>query len=348
MTSFSLFADTTFSIPIIASKAVHQSFGSGLAFRGWIYATATITLTPKHLLPDSNPESIACLDTGCEVTLIDKSWLLKHLPTQKINTMSTPLKVRGIGASKHKLRKFAALSLYFPGKNNTGQLVYTFLTCKIHLVKDLKANMLIDNNIMSPEGFVIDVKGKSALSRSCGVTVPIDARQKEQFLTRKLFASQETMLLPQSEAMVLLVSLPLHDNRDFLFYPATQANLTLFTYIVNHQTSKVIVRNTSSEMLRIPRRHKLSHQINIAYDNCFFTNIQSALDTAISLPLSYWPLGHNDKPPLLPTDSFLETVLNNEVNIYGDAAAIKQIADLVAEYFTIWESQGFVQIPPEK
>ena len=136
MTSFSLLAKTTSPIPIIASKAVYHSFGSGLAFKGWTYATATITLTPEYLLPDSNPELIPCLDTRCGVTLVDKSWLSKHLPTQKINTMSTSLKFRGIRASKHESREFAAFLLYFPGKNNTGQLVYIFLTCEIHLVKD--------------------------------------------------------------------------------------------------------------------------------------------------------------------------------------------------------------------
>ncbi len=44
----------------------------------------------------------------------------------------------------------------------------------------------------------------------------------------------------------------------------------------------------------------------------------------------------------------METVLDNGVKVYGDAVAIKQIANLVAEYPTIWESKGFVQIPPEK
>ena len=146
------------------------------------------------------------------------------------------------------------------------------------------------------------------------------------------------MLPPQSEAMVSLVPLPLPDNHDFLFHPATQANLTLFTQIVNHQTSKVLIKNTSSETLCIPRRHKLGHLIDIAYDNCFLTDTQSAFDAATSPTLSYRPLGRSDKPLFLLTDPSLETVLDNRVNVYGDAATIKQIADLVAEYHTIWES----------
>ncbi len=76
----SLLAQAPSPIPVIASKAVHQSFGSGLAFRGWTYATTLITLTLEHLLPDSDPDSTACLDTGCGVTLVDKAWLSKCLP----------------------------------------------------------------------------------------------------------------------------------------------------------------------------------------------------------------------------------------------------------------------------
>lgn len=103
--------------------------------------------------------------------------------------MSTLLKVRGIGASKHKSGKFATLLLYFLGKNNVGQLVYTSLTCEIYLVKDPKANLVIGNNIMFLKSFVIDIRGKNAFIKSCGVTITIDTRQREQFLTKKQLAS---------------------------------------------------------------------------------------------------------------------------------------------------------------
>lgn len=93
--------------------------------------------------------------------LLDKDWLSKHFSTQKINKISTFLKVPGIKVLKHKSKEFAALLLYFPDKNNARQLVYTSLTCKIHLVKGLRANLLIRNNIMSPENFVLDVKRRS-------------------------------------------------------------------------------------------------------------------------------------------------------------------------------------------
>ena len=331
----SLPAQATSSISIITSKIIYQSFGSGLAFRGWIYATAFVTLTPDHLLPDSDPDATTCLDTGCGVTLVDKAWLSKRLPIQKINTILIPLKVRRIKASKHESGEFAALFLYFPGRDNTGQQVYAFLTCKIYLVKGLRANLLIGNNIMSPEGFIIDIKRRSILIRSCGVTVPIDVRQRGQFFTRRLLASQDTVIPPRSEAMVSIVPLPLPDDRDFLFHPSTQTSLTLFIHLVNHQTSKVFVRNTSNQMLRIPHHYKLGHLIDIAYENCFLANTHSIRDAAISLLLLQHLSGHNADSSLLSNNSSLETVLSNGVRVYGDPTAVKQIAKLVAEYSTI-------------
>ncbi len=209
--------------------------------------------------------------------------------------------------------------------------------------------MLIGNDIMSPEGFVIDVKKKSILIGSCGVTVPIDARQRGQFLTRRLLSSQETVVPPCSEAMISLVPLPLPDDRDFLFHPVTQANLTLFAHLVNHETSRVLVRNDSSQAVRIPRRHRLGHVVNIAYNNCFqVANSHSVRDAATSPPSSQHLPNPNASSCFSPDDSSLEKVLNNGVKVYGDATAVRQIAEFVAEYPTIWESQGFVQIPPER
>lgn len=41
-------------------------------------------------------------------------------------------------------------------------------------------------------------------------------------------------------------------------------------------------------------------------------------------------------------------VLSNRVRVYRDANAVRQIAELVAEYPAIWEFWGFVQILPKR
>ena len=145
--------------------------------------------------------------------------------------------------------------------------------------------------------------------------------------------------------MIPLVPVYLPDNCDFLFHPATQPNLTLFIHIIDHHTSKVLVKNASVQPLGIPRQHKLGHLIEITYDNCFFTDEQAAINSATFPPLLQSLSDFSAGPPLCQTYSLLETVLDNSIKIYGDTATVEQIAELVAEYPTIWESQGFVRIP---
>lgn len=161
---------------------------------------------------------MTCLDTSCGVTFVNRHWLLKHLSGQKITIMSTPLKVRGISAFKHKSSELAALSLYFLWKNNIGKLVYALLHYEIHLVEGLCTNLFIGNDIISSEAIVINLGKKTALIRACEVIIDVSAKPWGQFLAKKLLRSQISVISPCSKAVIPLVKLLLPNNRDFLFY----------------------------------------------------------------------------------------------------------------------------------
>ena len=188
---------------------------------------------------------------------------------------------------------------------------------------------------MSPESFVIDIEKKTILIESCRVTIPISVRQRGQFLIRKLLTNKVSVVSPWSEAMIPLVPVSVSDDRDFLFHLATQPNLILFTYIINHHTSKILVRITSDQPLRIPRWHKLGHLIDIAYNNCFFMDERAAINSTTFSLSSQSLSDFSVVLSLCQTDSLLETMLDNGVKVYGDTIAVKQIAELVAEYPTI-------------
>ncbi len=133
--------------------------------------------------------------------------------------MSTLLNVRGISTSKHKSAQFAALSFYYPGKDETGQRVYALIKCELHLVDGFRANILVENDILSPEGFVININKNRALIGSCGVTISINVKQRGQFLRKKLLASGDNVVPPRSKTMIPLAPVSLPSDRDFLFHP---------------------------------------------------------------------------------------------------------------------------------
>lgn len=132
--------------------------------------------------------------------------------------MSTPLKVKEIKASKHQSTQFAKLSFFLLEKDHKRQKVYTSFKYKLHLVKSLKTNILIDNNILVPESFFFDIRWGHIVVRSFGVKITIRARQKHQFLNTKLFAKSNGMVSLCSEVMVLLYIIFFLDDRDFLYH----------------------------------------------------------------------------------------------------------------------------------
>ena len=154
--------------PILKSTATLTAPGSGLAFRGWSYATTLITFDSAILLAVGYPNTLVYLDIGCGVSLVDKTWLARKRVSQKISTMPVPLKVRGIGASRHESEEFVLTALYISGFDQRGTEVYTYVKCKLYLIEALKANMLIENNVLCTEGFIINFASASAHILSCG------------------------------------------------------------------------------------------------------------------------------------------------------------------------------------
>lgn len=156
------------------------------------------------------------------------------------------------------------------------------------------------------------------------------------------------MVPPRLEVIIPLVQVPLFNNCDFLFYLATQVNLTLYTHIIDYKTSKILVKNPFDQLVCISQYHKLSYLLIITYDNYFLANMQSVHDLAAFLPLSCPFSNLSTGHLLLTTNLLMEIVLDNEIRVYGKAVVIKQIADLMIEYPLIWEFESFVQIPPKR
>lgn len=143
--------------PIIKSVAKLSAPGSKLAFRGQNFATTVVmsdlTLPPiKH-----NSYSLVCLNTGYEVTLVNRIQLLKNALNQKINVMPVLLKVRGIGIPKNELKMFSLAILYFPSFDQLKVEIYICIRYKLPLIHRLKANMIINNDVLGIENFLINL-----------------------------------------------------------------------------------------------------------------------------------------------------------------------------------------------
>lgn len=126
--------------------------------------------------------------------------------------------------------------------------------------------------------------------------------------------------------MISLLPMPFLNNRDFLFHPIAQTNLTLFAHIIYHETTKILVKNTSNRPLPISRYQKLSHMVGIRYNNCFLTNIKSILNSAIFLLQNLLFFKHKSSCILIPTNQSIEMRLDNKIKVYEDKHTVILLA----------------------
>lgn len=149
------------------------------------------------------------------------------------------------------------------------------------------------------------------------------------------------MVPPHSEVIFSFYPILFQDNRDLLFHTVTQDNLIFSTHIIDVETMKVLIRNTSNLPLRISHQHQLGYTVSINYNNCFF---ESALQVIV-FPFKTLPFFEHEFSYIpTPTDSSIETRLDNNRRVYGDKQAVTFLAQCVVEYLSIQESKGFIQI----
>lgn len=153
--------------------------------------------------------------------------------------MVTLLKIRDIRFSRHELDKFISMFLYFPGINSTNRPAYTHFYKKFHIVEVLKANLLVNNDILAIKRVIIDLANKSAIILNCQMIIFITAKPRGQPVQRKMLVDRSLIIPPEFEALMQFVYSSFLDNQDFLFNPIPHSHLILFSHILNNLTCRV-------------------------------------------------------------------------------------------------------------
>lgn len=136
--------------------------------------------------------------------------------------MPIPLKVKSIGALKHKLGNFALTIIYISDIDKKVCGIYVSFNWKLHQVDRLKANILVSNNMLCTEGFAINLSIFFALIHNCSVKIDISTRQHFKFLRHKTLVSASIIMPLCSKVPIAFQHIKFSDIHNFLFYPSLQ------------------------------------------------------------------------------------------------------------------------------
>ncbi|SLM41024.1 probable transposable element [Lasallia pustulata] len=272
--------------------------------------------------------------------------------------MASSMEVRGIGLTSHSANEYARVDFYLPGKD--GRTAY--FQREVHLVENLKANLLMGIDIISPEGIDIYPSREVATVKSCGnIELALLIRTHSANIQRTVFTQKETCIPAHTRKALPIQgakggSLNLPQDRDMLFEPSIKQKVSVFAHIVNHSMEAIYVQNDSDSDVVLPRNTRIGNIVEYEADGCFLASvndseiamkpakksttswIKQAWKGVLAATVTTAAYGITTNNPNDTTQ--LESKLSNRATGYGDQSTIKAFNKVVDSYPDLWIDHG--------
>ena len=241
--------------------------GTGMAFNKWHYATASVAFSIGGIAFSM------CIDSGCTMSLIDRSFLKEQIPKATIQRVNRPIGVRGIGSSRYTTDKFVVIDLFIKGIVD-GKNATAHLKREAHLVNNLKAKFLVGIDILAPERISLDLSNERMTIRSCkGLVAKVQITAKDNVRVRRIVRTEKKVVIPPNSVLKIPVSvrgerLP---DRDYIFEPTREG---VYTHVVDSTVPFVCVQNRNSTPMRIGDRTRVGILTEYEEEECYPVEVE--------------------------------------------------------------------------
>ncbi|KAJ5578389.1 uncharacterized protein N7459_007353 [Penicillium hispanicum] len=236
-----------------------------------------------------------------------------RLPAERIR-LANPIPVSGIG-SHHLSQEYIQLDMYFAGRQTNGNLLdndrskgqraTAKLTIEAHIVQNLKAKLLIGNDVLGPEGFILDFPRAQAIIEAChNVIFPMAIHTKPGFQhQRPVYASERIKVPPfQSIDVPVKVRRQLPCDRDFIF-KSTRDRFDIPAILIDAGVDHIIVINPTDKVQLVKKKDKLRHLLEADYTTAYRVSADATALCYKKFPYSFCmttELGEPETPELPP------------------------------------------------
>ena len=268
-----LFIIIEISIVIKASGGKHQNIIKFLinsafdvdidyAFRQYYYV-----ITIMSLLSEQKFE-IDYLNSKCAINLINRFFLIKIYLELFVRTITNFIIIREIEFNKHKTSKYVIIFLYFLDEN-----VIVILTLReIHIVNDLKINVLININIVILEKIDILTSQAKAEINNYNINVFIKIRIKDRAVVHLMHIKKLIIISPHIQ-----LTIPIYYfnflNRDF-FFELDHLDSILYAHFVDSFLHAILIKNNSNQHVKILKNLHLNTIQKADFDNCYYITFE--------------------------------------------------------------------------
>jgi hypothetical protein len=249
--------------PEVVKSTAPATFGTGYGFRTYNFLEMRVRLA-KY-----GPDSWICLDTGAGMSLVDKQWLLEMCPEAMVLTRASSVSVRGIDNKVQKTSNYVVLQVYIPGYDKQdGKTRFAEVRREFHIVNELRCKMIIGEDIIEPEGIVIDSQSRKATIKACndfGFKLRITPKG-QHILHRRVSTNSRVSVAPGATATVPIKRKPLPENRDYEFTPVYDHHTACLAEaggflraVLDSRTDAVVFHNQSESTVVIQKNLRIGY-----------------------------------------------------------------------------------------
>ena len=346
---------STFSISIkISNVDVNKDIDTDYEFKEFQYASTEIFLIENDIFTS------ICADIEAEIILTDTIFFQSSTNNVSVKIMTSSITVRDLNTTKHFTDKYAIVSMYFLEKNKNDKIIKTKIIRKVHLVNNLKTNMLIENDVLKSKKFDIFISISSVYIDSCDVIISIFIRNRFVFQSASVHFTKFCIVSSRTEISISIHRISLSD-RDY-FFELTKANFSIYCHIVDTITNVVLIRNDKNKTVKISKNFRLNKFVELEHFNAFHVNSESSNFVIRRLKSEHKKFFFqqilksimNDSDNTISVflsiinetkNSFKDVVLSNEITIHNSFTdVVKSLSKLITEYSTLWTNQGFANL----
>ncbi len=331
-----------------------------LTFRKWNYAEAMMKLR-SNLNVERN---YVFFDIEIEAFLTDKQFVLKKFFKIHVHLMINSLIVKNIKSNVHEIKKYVNFSIYLFSRDDSIKLIE--IHRELHLVKKLKVNMLIENDILRSKEIIIDVQQKIAIIRNCeNLIIEVKIHQRESFVKRNVVNQFAILVSFDFYVKIFYKIKNLFTNRDFLFESSSEVSIFIYTHVIDARTTDVIIRNEFAKLMKISRNFKLKMTQKIQYDDCFHVsqkhhltlqtfkknsifedlNVELTIERNFNVDRSR-SSSKNSKVRVSADqiDEKFEEKISFDVIVYENESEKQKFDKLINEFSQIWKNEEFIDV----
>jgi hypothetical protein len=240
--------------PIVASKAQRRKVGTGTAFKDFSYCEVHYQFSP------TSPDSWGCVDTGSGMSLVDESVLESGALSSRKS--QSPVHIKGVGDEMYLSKESVVLDVFFPDVTNTR---LAKITREFHIVQDMDCGLLIGNDIIEPEGIVINLAKKRMQISACdNMACQLKVRRKQRESSHVVVRCAQSTVV-RAGAHLIKEQVPIRFSQlEKRYYPfKASSNLPkgchLFMDRMSGHSTDIIVYNWSDKDVTFPKDFKFGY-----------------------------------------------------------------------------------------